>query len=188
MPPALSGGRLDHTYVTSDDAFGPWGCFGRSAGGHSVSSAQGSSACADCLSKPSNLLATPPLYAGLRYGVTGVCHQAANRILRPAGITVAGVLGYGASVFLYGPYGRGGWPEWRQCVNLTSGTTGSSSQGVPGVASQIRPRNFPNELKRSTPPIRRLSIQRSKRTWRSARGRCSRCSAFSWATSTIRRK
>lgn len=135
LPRQQPGGRLDHTYVTSDDNYGPWGCFGRSSGGHSVSSGQGNSACADCLSKPSNLLATPPLYAGLRYGVTGVCHQAANRILRPAGVSVAGVQGYGASVFLYGPFGRGGWPEWRQCVNLNGGTTGSSSQGVPNVSS-----------------------------------------------------
>jgi hypothetical protein len=137
-PHPQSRGHLDHTYVTSDDNYGPWGCFGRSSGGHPVSSGQGNSACADCLSKPSNLLATPPIYAGLRYGVTGVCHQAANRILRPAGISVAGVQGYGASLFLYGQYGRGGWPEWMQCVNLSSGPVGSPPQGVPSVVSSSK--------------------------------------------------
>jgi len=71
----------------------------------------------------------------LRYGVTGVCHQAANRILRPAGISVAGAQGYGASVFLYGQYGRGGWPEWQHCVNLTGGSKGLPSQGGPAVSS-----------------------------------------------------
>ena len=81
LPRQQPGGRLDHTYVTSEDNYGPWGCFGRSLEGTQFPLAQGNSACADCLSKPSNLLATPPLYAGLRYGVTGVCHQAANRIL-----------------------------------------------------------------------------------------------------------
>jgi len=129
LPRSQLGGRLDHTYVASDDGYGPWGCFGRSSGGQSVSSGPGSSACADCLSKPGNLLATPPLYAGLRYGVTGVCHQAANRILKPAGVTVGGVQGYGASVFVYGQYGRGGWPEWRHCVNLTSGGVSPSQAG-----------------------------------------------------------
>jgi hypothetical protein len=35
-----------------------------------------------------------------------VCHQAANRILLPAGITVRGARGYGVSEALFGTYGR----------------------------------------------------------------------------------
>jgi hypothetical protein len=93
LPRSQQAARLDHTYVASDDRYGPWGCFGRDSGGRPVASGQGSSACADCLSKPIDPLAAPPVYGGLRYGITGVCHQAANRILRPAGVTVAGVQG-----------------------------------------------------------------------------------------------
>ncbi|TVS14820.1 MAG: hypothetical protein EA417_14650 [Gammaproteobacteria bacterium] len=40
------------------------------------------------------------------YLINGVCHQAANRVLFPAGITVRGARGYGVSEALFGPYGR----------------------------------------------------------------------------------
>jgi hypothetical protein len=40
------------------------------------------------------------------YLVNGVCHQAANRILLPAGITVQGARGYSVSSALFGTYGR----------------------------------------------------------------------------------
>ncbi len=75
-----------------------------------------------------------PVYAGLRYGISGVCHQAANRILRPFGVTVAGVKGYGASIFLYGQYGRGGWPEWQQCASLMGGSVVPPSRRSSSVA------------------------------------------------------
>jgi hypothetical protein len=49
-------------------------------------------------------------------------------------VTVAGVQGYGASIFLYGQYGRGGWPEWQRCVSLTFGRRVLPSQGGTTVA------------------------------------------------------
>src|SRR5262249_46453945 len=42
------------------------------------------------------------------YLINGVCHQAANRILLPAGITVRGARGYEVSEALFGTYGRPG--------------------------------------------------------------------------------
>jgi hypothetical protein len=129
--PRSKHGQLDHTYVASDDSYGPWGCFGRDSGGLLVSSGKGNSSCADCLSRPIDASAVPPVYAGLIYGINGVCHQAANRILRPAGATVDGVQGYGASVFLYGQYGRGAWPQWPRCVSIFGI---SRSQGGGSVA------------------------------------------------------
>lgn len=46
----------------------------------------------------------PPV-AGILYGVNGVCHQAANRILYPAGVTVCKAAGYAVSSYAYGDYG-----------------------------------------------------------------------------------
>lgn len=106
----LSGAPYgEHTYVTSSCGFA-WGCWGRSAGGASICSASGNSLIADCLSQPNSR-------AGIRYLVTGVCHQTANRILYPANITVAGTQGYNLSVFTYGEYGarRRTWPQLRTC-------------------------------------------------------------------------
>lgn len=97
----------DHTYVTSSDGY-IWPCWGRSAGGKLISSGQGSSARANCLSQNDS-------HAGIVYGVTGVCHQTSNRILSPAGITVSSASGYWASVLLYGVYGTHSAPaliEW----------------------------------------------------------------------------
>jgi hypothetical protein len=54
--------------------------------------------------------------------VTGVCHQTANRILWPAGVTVKDIRNYGITLFIYGHYGRNA-EEWIQrqndCANVT---------------------------------------------------------------------
>jgi len=91
------GGLADHTYVTCQGGYA-WACWGRSAGGRIICSGTGSSANANCLSQPWST-------AGLIYGVTGVCHQTANRILWPAGSTVRAAKGYWASWLAYGTYG-----------------------------------------------------------------------------------
>jgi hypothetical protein len=59
-----------------------------------------------------NDIAEPNERAGITcYLINGLCHQAANRILLPAGITVNGVRGYALSNALYGTYGRASaWP------------------------------------------------------------------------------
>jgi hypothetical protein len=82
----------EHTYVESSHGH-VWPCFGRSAGGRQVCAGAGNTAQADCLSQPNS-------EAGIVYGGTGVCHQAANRILLPSGQTVSGASGYRGS---FGP-------------------------------------------------------------------------------------
>jgi hypothetical protein len=104
----IAGMPYDHTYVTSSCGL-MWGCWGRSTGGAAVNIGIGSSIIADCLSQPNS-------EAGIRYGLTGVCHQTANRILHPAGqITVFGRKGYATSAMVFNVYGRGPWSALTTC-------------------------------------------------------------------------
>jgi hypothetical protein len=105
--PLIAAPYGEHTYVTSSCGL-KWGCWGRDFGGAALSAAIGSSVVADCLSQPNS-------EAGIRYARTGVCHQTANRILHPAGITVAGCQGYVLSAFTFGPHGIGNWPQLSTC-------------------------------------------------------------------------
>jgi hypothetical protein len=98
---------LDHTYVTSSCGL-RWSCWGRSAGGTPLDIGVGSSIVADCLSQPNSK-------SGIIYGRTGLCHQAANRILHPGLVTVARCRGYGLSSATFGAYGLGPWPERLRC-------------------------------------------------------------------------
>ena len=79
----------DHTYVRSSVG-NKWGCWGRDSGGKAICSGSGSASVANCISQPWST-------AGLVYGVTGVCHQTANRILYPARAIVSKASGYWAS-------------------------------------------------------------------------------------------
>ena len=94
----ISPTTADHTYVTSSDG-NTWGCFGRSEHGKEICVGSGDS-------KVCNELAGPNSHAEIIYGITGVCHQAANRILLPTGETVKRAGGYSASVWAYGVYGK----------------------------------------------------------------------------------
>jgi len=105
----------DHTYVTSNTGQ-CWECFGRSSGGSQICQGNGNVAQADCLSRPKGRQSALWVYAGVVYGVTGVCHQAANRILFPAQELVFGATGFPGSVFAWGVYGKGHWPELWQCI------------------------------------------------------------------------
>lgn len=110
----------DHTYVSSSLGHA-WGCWGGSAGGRSICSGNGNCDQADCLSHPN-------AQAGISYGVTGVCHQTANRILFPAAQTVSQAWGYRASILIWGVYGTDPasgqqyspaifpWPELAHCA------------------------------------------------------------------------
>jgi hypothetical protein len=93
---------MDHTYVASSCGL-RWGCFGRDDNGAMICTGSGSSKLANCLSQVDSR-------ASIIYGITGVCHQAANRILHPARLTVALAGGFQHSVFVFGVYGSG-WPE-----------------------------------------------------------------------------
>lgn len=89
--------HADHTYVRSSDGK-QWGCWGRGTGGRKICEGKGDSKKANCLSQPAGV-------ALIVYAVTGVCHQTANRILRPARKTVSKAQAYAASWALYGAYG-----------------------------------------------------------------------------------
>ena len=99
-PTQLFLGLADHTYVACGTLGVAWGCWGGKTGGTELRRAPGSTARADAIAEPDER-------AGITcYLVNGVCHQAANRILLPAGITVQGARGYSVSSALFGTYGR----------------------------------------------------------------------------------
>jgi hypothetical protein len=105
--PIAPGSEWEHTYVTSTNGT-RWGCFGSSDGGRLLRTATSNQLVADCLSREAS-------QAGIAYGLTGVCQQAANRILLDAGLTVAEAGGYEVSTFFWGEYGRGTWPALIHC-------------------------------------------------------------------------
>ena len=57
--------------------------------------------------------------------LTGVCHQASNRILYLARVTVAGCNGYALSTFIFSAYGRGTWVELPGCTPAGPAVVGS---------------------------------------------------------------
>lgn len=96
----LFANLADHTYIKSGTGRKAWGCWGGKSGGTELRAATGST-------KQADVVAEPDERAGIRcYLINGVCHQAANRILFPAGITVRGARGYDVSEALFGTYGR----------------------------------------------------------------------------------
>jgi hypothetical protein len=104
-PTSLFAKAADHTYVECGTGLRAWSCWGGKTGGAPLRQAVGSTARADAIAEP-NERANITCYL-----VNGVCHQAANRILLPAAITVNGARGYPVSQALYGVYGRAGtWP------------------------------------------------------------------------------
>jgi hypothetical protein len=104
-PTNLALGLADHTYVECQSGVKGWACFGGKTNGTALKSGAGSTRRADKIAGASET-------GGLKcYLINGVCHQAANRILYPAGILVLGARGYKLSESIYGPYGRPrGWP------------------------------------------------------------------------------
>ncbi|MDD5057192.1 MAG: hypothetical protein PHQ60_04915 [Sideroxydans sp.] len=124
----------DHTYVRTADGRGVWGCWGRSDGGAEICRGGGSSKQADCYSQPWGT-------TGIVYGVTGVCHQTANRILYPAGAIVSGAHGYWLSSAVYGTYGDAiGWAAKRLACYWTGGDklARASLKAMPEKASDAK--------------------------------------------------
>lgn len=90
----------DHTYVECGTGGKAWGCWGGKTNGQVLRSGQGSTMQADAIAGPDER-------GGITcYLINGVCHQAANRILYPASLTVRGARGYWLSTSLFGVYGR----------------------------------------------------------------------------------
>jgi hypothetical protein len=99
-PTKLAFGAADHTYVMCSTGLRAWGCWGGKTGGTVLCSGPGSTHQADAIAEPNE-------HAGVTcYLVNGVCHQAANRVLFPAGLLVTGARGYGLSSFMFGTFGR----------------------------------------------------------------------------------
>ncbi len=100
--------QADHTYVKCSTGKRAWGCWGGKKGGKELRRAMGSTKRADKIAQPDER-------ANIKcYLINGVCHQAANRVLLPAGILVRGARGYSISESLFGPYGRPSGP-FRTC-------------------------------------------------------------------------
>ena len=99
-PTNMMARLADHTYVACGTLGKAWGCWGGKTGGTELRRAPGSTKRADAIAEPNER-------GGITcYLVNGVCHQAANRILLPANITVLGARGYSVSAALFGTYGR----------------------------------------------------------------------------------
>jgi len=121
----------DHTYVECGTGAKGWSCWGGKTGGDYLRSAPGSTLRADAIAQPNER-------ARIKcYLINGVCHQAANRILFPAGLTVDGARGYGLSVTLFGVYGRPGGLMCKAPFDKHPTVTGDLPQCV-GQATTIR--------------------------------------------------
>lgn len=99
--PLIENVAGEHTYLLSSQG-NCWPCFGGSAGGREICREKGELALAQCLAGRTST-------AGIRYGITGVCHQTANRILWPASLLVSEAKGYRFSSLLFHHYGLGPW-------------------------------------------------------------------------------
>lgn len=122
----------DHTYVECGTGGKAWGCWGGKTGGTVLRKAPGSTKRADKIAQPNEK-------AGIKcYLINGVCHQAANRILLPAGITVRGARGYSISEAIYGPYGRIAFWPCKSPFKKYSSTTGDLPKCVPVKKKAIR--------------------------------------------------
>lgn len=142
-PTKLALGAADHTYVECGTGGKAWGCWGGKAGGAAFNRGTGSTLRADAIAEPNERAAITC------YLVNGVCHQAANRILDPASITVSGARGYVLSVSIFGHYGKGGLGPCSTPIpfNNHSGVTGDLAACVAprtrGPSSPTKPSALP---------------------------------------------
>jgi hypothetical protein len=119
-PTQYAANQADHTYVKCSTGKKAWGCWGGKIGGTALRQGNGSTLRA-------NQIAQPDETAGITcYLINGVCHQAANRILIVAGISVRGARGYDVSEALFGTYGRptGSWGLCQAPFYQHTSTTG----------------------------------------------------------------
>lgn len=125
-PTTMMARLADHTYVACGTLGKAWGCWGGKTGGAELRRAPGSTRRADAIAEPDER-------GGITcYLVNGVCHQAANRILLPANITVQGARGYSVSSALFGTYGRprGILGFCRAPFNRHAGVTGDLAECI----------------------------------------------------------
>jgi hypothetical protein len=125
-PTKLFADLADHTYVMCGTGGAAWSCWGGKTGGTELRRGAGST-------RQANAIAEPNERARIScYLINGVCHQAANRILFPAGITVRGARGYEVSEALFGTYGRprGPFGTCPSPFDQHNGVTGDLTQCV----------------------------------------------------------
>jgi hypothetical protein len=117
-PTPLFAKLADHTYVECGTGGKAWGCWGGKSGGREIGRGAGSTRRADTIAGKKER-------AGVTcYLVNGVCHQAANRVLFPAGVLVRRARGYGLSEALFGTYGRVLFLPCRAPFHQHAGVTG----------------------------------------------------------------
>jgi len=91
------GDEVDHTYVTCDNGR-KWECFGQCEGGMLI--------CEGTVSpKAVEGIASQAHAGGIEYAVTGISHQAANRLLWGSKGMVSEARGFWACAMLFGVYG-----------------------------------------------------------------------------------
>ncbi|MDP9177765.1 MAG: hypothetical protein M3O61_08800 [Gemmatimonadota bacterium] len=134
-PTSLFANQADHTYVKCSTGGKAWGCWGGKSGGKELRRATGSTKRGDCIARPDEK-------ANIKcYLINGVCHQAANRILLPAGITVRGARGYSISEALFGTYGRVGiWPcssPFNKCGTTTGDLSGCGIAALTATSAAV---------------------------------------------------
>jgi len=133
-PTILALGAADHTYVECGGGGKAWACWGGKAGGTAFNSGAGSTLRADRIAEPNER-------AGVTcYLVNGVCHQAANRILIPAGIQVNGARGYVLSLSIYGAYGKTGGRLCYAPLRTHAGVTGDLPECLSAATATPPPR------------------------------------------------
>ena len=102
-------GKADHTYVIGvDKKTGHqlvWNCGGAYEGGRQLTTGEADGMTCDCISLRMEDIKLAGGMAGIRYGIDGVCHQAANRIMYPAGLVVNKANGWKLSSKMYGRLG-----------------------------------------------------------------------------------
>lgn len=158
-PTNLFARLADHTYVACGTGAKGWGCWGGRQGGTELRRAMGSTARADAIAGANER-------GGIScYLINGVCHQAANRILFPAGITVRGARGYDVSEALFGTYGRPSGPL---------GLCRAPFDQHPGVSGDLaacaQPAGAPMPAKKLSPKVAAAQQQAAKAEHRYLRG------------------
>lgn len=133
-PTSMFAGLADHTYVECLGGGRAWGCWGGKTGGRVIGQGSGFTKRANCIAQENEK-------AGIRcYLVNGVCHQAANRVLIEAKVTVRLARGYSISSALFGTYGRRGvWPcasPFNRCANVTGDLDACADPPIPMVSTE----------------------------------------------------
>jgi hypothetical protein len=154
-PTSLFANLADHTYVKCGTGGKAWSCWGGKTGGDELRRANGST-------KQADAIAGSDERAGITcYLINGVCHQAANRILFAAGITVKGARGYDVSEALFGTYGRprGPFGLCRAPFNQHTDVTGDLPQCVDASAT------LASKTSRKRTAARSLKVRRDEQNY-----------------------